>query len=123
MQERRKSVIVVEDEISIRELLGSILELHKYDHIAFCTAEEALEKLLHINPDLALIDYCLPSMNGLTLTEKLEKSHPGLPVILMSGFNLEKESIRRKYASVCDIIDKPFEIEAIVRKIKKGLGD
>src|SRR3954454_7827609 len=85
------TVLIVEDERISRTALAWLLAAHGFRPLAFGTAEEALRA----GPDgarVALLDVDLPGMSGLELAERLERSDPGLRVVLITA--VEGERIR-----------------------------
>ena len=78
------TILVVDDEQPIRQLVTRVLERKGYKVIACGTSAEALQVTETI--DLLLVDLVLPDLNGRQLTEKLRARLPKLPVILMSGY-------------------------------------
>jgi DNA-binding NarL/FixJ family response regulator len=81
------NIFIVEDHPVIRQ--GYALVLRRESDIAICgeagSAEDALVQIPVSAPDLVLVDFSLPGMNGLELTQHLQKEHPGLPIVIISG--------------------------------------
>ena len=82
------TILVVDDEQPIRELVGRLLERRGHRVIVCGSAREALAVTEAI--DLLLVDLVLPDMNGCDLSEALRRRCPHLPVVLMSGYLSEK---------------------------------
>ena len=78
------TILVVDDEPPIRQLLVRILERHGHRVIACGDAASAMAVTDGV--DLLLVDFVLPDLNGRDLTARLRARQPGLPVILMSGY-------------------------------------
>jgi len=78
------TILVVDDEQPIRQLVARVLERKGYSVVACGTSTEALAVTTPI--DLLLVDLVLPDLNGRQLTEKLRERMPLLPVILRSGY-------------------------------------
>ena len=82
-------VFIVEDHDMIRQ--GYVLILAREPDITICgeaaSAEEALGQIPLVAPDIVVVDFSLPGMNGLDLVQRLQEDHPGLPTIVISGHN------------------------------------
>lgn len=113
-----KTILVVEDEIIIRNLLIGIFANEGLKAIGAETAERALA-LLETN-DIALItlDLQLPEMSGLTFLDKLSKAGKNIPVVIISGnIALIPPPVKRS-PLVKQIIPKPFKIPDVISALK-----
>jgi CheY-like chemotaxis protein len=115
-------VLVVEDEDTVRKLVRHLLESKGYEVLEARDGVEALaicEKHRHI--DLLLTDFKMPKMGGRELAEKATPLHPGIRVILMSGYTddlLIAEGIKVKRTN---FLQKPFTSSALLRKVRDVL--
>jgi len=80
-----QTIVVVDDERDIRELLALVLESEGYAVIAVAHAHEVLDILATRQVDLLITDFHMPEMNGAALIAGVRASHPRLPIILASG--------------------------------------
>lgn len=113
---QKKNILIVEDDRGIRNALQEILELENYDVITAKNGEEGLKLLKGDNiPHLVLLDLTMPVMNGAEFLKELkkDKSFTGLPVILLTAAS----DIKIPTVEVTDVLKKPFEIEALLKKI------
>jgi CheY-like chemotaxis protein len=78
------TILVVDDEPSIRQLVARILE--RQGHRVIVCGDGAAALAVTDALDLLVVDFVLPDINGQALTEQLRETRPGLPVILMSGY-------------------------------------
>lgn len=89
----KKKVLIVDDHPSIRFLLGSLVET---DQFTVCgklvDGKEAIEKARGLNPDLILLDYAMPNVNGAEAATVLKRLMPTVPVIL---FTLHEASVNK----------------------------
>ena len=116
-------ILVVDDEPLVRRYAARVLETE-----GFLTSEapdgvEALRLLNEEVPDVeaVLSDIVMPRLNGVELMQVLSRSHPRLPVLLMSGYaNLELEGMG--IAAPCAILAKPFDPERLVEEVRRCLG-
>ncbi|MBI4690220.1 MAG: response regulator transcription factor [Nitrospirae bacterium] len=117
-----KSILLVEDDVEIRESTKLILE-SKYHVLDASNYSEATTKLKsHI--DLAIIDYILPDYDGFELLKELRKVKPTLPVIMMTGYGTEAIAIKAFRSGVTDYIKKPITPVYLMKRLSEILeGD
>ncbi|MDC3425058.1 response regulator [Aquibacillus sp. 3ASR75-11] len=116
----KKKVMIVDDQPGIRLLLEEVLKNEGYEIITAENGKQALDKVLTTEPpDLIIIDYKLPIMDGSTVIKELDARGIKTSVIIMSG--LAEEAIREKdnFDMVKDVFAKPFNIEDARETIKK----
>ncbi|MGQ9509035.1 MAG: response regulator [Thermodesulfobacteriota bacterium] len=119
----KKRILIVEDQSVISEMLKMRLEAHSYEVIAAGDGEEGLKKAYQDKPDLILLDIMLPRMDGYKICQIL-KSDPksqSIPIIILSGRTPQEiEEVGKKVgADVC--FSKPFEADALLKKIDELL--
>jgi CheY-like chemotaxis protein len=119
-QERRKQILVVEDELLIRVLLGDALRDEGYDVIEAVSADEALGILMAGVPvDLILSDVQMPgSLDGLDLLGVIRRRFGSLPVVLTSG-HLEPEAALKKGAT--HFVRKPYRVTTVLELVAAEL--
>ncbi|MEO9004308.1 MAG: response regulator [Ginsengibacter sp.] len=117
-------ILIVEDNLSIRENAVEILELSDYRVLNACNGKDGLEIALAQNPDLILCDIQMPVMNGYQLLKRVRQ----LPALVHSRFvfltaSCEKKDIQKGMEmGADDYIVKPFTVEDLLEKLKKLLG-
>src|SRR5262245_40836461 len=98
MEELKKRILVVDDSESLRDFFQLVLAEAGYDVVTASSGEEGLEKTKALKPDLILLDFIMPGMDGLELLTRLRSdlAPPITPAIICSGFDLsEVASLRR----------------------------
>src|SRR5215471_6776260 len=98
MAEVNKRILAVDDSRELREFFQSVLVEAGYDVITASSGAEALQKINAVRPDLIILDFIMPGMDGLEFLTRLRSDFapPIPPVILCSGFDLtEEEALRR----------------------------
>ncbi len=115
-----RTILLVEDEPSIRELIGFTLDRAGYKIVAAETAEAALGLLNQSRPDLAIVDWMLPGMSGIDLAYYLRKDHllASLPIIMLTAKSEEQDKLQSFDSGVDDYITKPFSPKELVARIK-----
>ena len=122
---KRIHVLVVDDEVSIRESLKGFLEDYGYDVVVAGTAEEALAYISGSEFSAAIIDLRLPRMNGETLIKRASQLRPEMRFIIHTGlidYTLSKELISIGMSKE-DIFYKPVQnLGLVVEGIKRTLA-
>ena len=113
-------ILIVDDELSMREFLKILLE--KDGHIVEIVAEAstALKSAAAKNFDLVISDIRMPGMSGLKLLAELKDNKPDLPVILITAFASPDDAVSAMRNGAFDYITKPFKIDEIKRVIKSA---
>jgi putative two-component system response regulator len=118
---RPARILAVDDEEDVQALLIDALTENGYQVRLAPDAEQALE-LLRFEPfDLVLTDLKMPGMDGITLSSILSQTHPGLPVVLLTGYaqvELARDALRH---GASDFVTKPFTLESLAIVIARNL--
>jgi two-component system response regulator AtoC len=114
------SVLIVDDESSMRHLLSVILVDRGYEARAVATAEEALKELSARDYDLVLTDVRMPGMGGLALVRELQRTTPDLLVVVMSAYGTHDTAIEAMKAGAYDYLGKPFKPDDVVMVLRKA---
>jgi FixJ family two-component response regulator len=117
------TVIVVDDDVSIRRALASQLRILGFDVLVFQSAEELLVSELPIDNACLLLDLYMPGMSGIELCQSLVASGQHLPTILMSGRDDEATRQIIHEAQPIAGLFKPFDQKTLLRAIRKALPD
>ena len=100
------SVLIVDDEEPIRELLGRWVQSLNLQACLASTAEEAVATLNAQHCDLAIIDIMMPGKNGLWLADELRRNHPDVAVVLSTG---NASMIDNTPPPIADLLIKPVQ--------------
>ncbi|MFP4497967.1 MAG: response regulator [Vulcanimicrobiota bacterium] len=119
----KKKILVVEDELQVRELIKVVLKLENYDVEEAGNGVEALQKLEEYMPDIILTDVMMPEMDGVQffLTIRETRKTASIPVIILT---VKGQMEDLKYANLLGVdayITKPFNPNDLVRQIKELL--
>ena len=115
-----RSVLIVDDEESMRHLLSVILRDAGYEARSVSNGEEAMKELAARDYDLVLSDVRMPRMDGLSLLREVQKSHPELTFIVMSAYGTHDSAIEAMKAGAYDYVSKPFRPDEVVLVLKKA---
>jgi two-component system, OmpR family, KDP operon response regulator KdpE len=114
---RRVAVLVVEDEVEIRQQLNLCLGNEGYRVLEATTGEEALAKAADFHPDAVFLDMGLPDMDGLVALHRLrEQSH--VPILIVSECRLESQMISALDGGANDYITKPFSAGELLARLR-----
>ena len=115
-------VLVVDDNRDLGKLTSEILKERGFRvNIAF-DGVSALAKIKQESYDLMILDYRLPGISGLTVLEKTQQIRPNLKTIMISAFGNESTKARAKELGAYAFLDKPFNIDGLVKVVKKTLN-
>jgi DNA-binding response OmpR family regulator len=116
-------ILIVEDDISVSELVKTVLEQENYTVITAPSAEVAKELIQSENPDMAIIDIMLPGQGGMDLILDLHATSPKLGIILTSGkidMNKSTFKVLAHQFGVISILPKPFTIDELLLTVKEA---
>ena len=113
-------ILVVEDEPDIRELLDFAISRSGFSVIEAETAEDALKVLDRGTPELIIIDWMLPGMDGIDLAKQLRADEltKELPIIMLTARGEEADKLRSFEVGIDDYVTKPFSPKELVARIK-----
>nr|WP_298722184.1 response regulator [uncultured Steroidobacter sp.] len=116
-----QTVLVVDDEFGVAEVLQSILEDEGYRVATAINGKQALARLNELTPDLIMLDYMMPIMDG-TQTLAAIRSNPAfatIPIIMMSS--LEEAAVRETCTDYNSFLRKPFRAMAVLKLVAQLL--
>lgn len=108
-----QSVLIVDDEPDIRELLSITLERMGLATVCAATLQEARHKLQQQVPDLCLTDMRLPDGSGISLVDLIQREHPDLPVAVITAHGSVETAISALKSGAFDFISKPIALERL----------
>ena len=113
-----KTILVIEDDISILRGLKDNLEYEGYNVITETNGEKGLQLALKKKSDLVLLDIMLPGMNGYEICRKLKKEKPELPIIMITARGSEMDKVSGLDIGADDYVTKPFSIPELMARIR-----
>ncbi|MFP2932656.1 sigma-54-dependent transcriptional regulator [Pyxidicoccus sp. 3LG] len=115
-----RTVLVADDEPSIRHILTLVLTDRGYDVRAVADGDEALRELAARDYDVLISDVRMPRKDGLTLLREALAAHPGLIAVVMSAYGSQEQALEAVSAGAFDYVQKPFKPEEIVFVLRKA---
>jgi DNA-binding response OmpR family regulator len=116
-----KTILIIEDDISILRGLKDNLEYEGYAVINETNGEKGLQLALEKKTDLILLDIMLPGLNGYEICRKLKNEKPELPVIMITARGSEMDKVSGLDIGADDYITKPFSIPELMARIRAVL--
>jgi DNA-binding NtrC family response regulator len=120
----KQTVLVVDDEPMITAILAAALRKAGYPVVSACGASEAFEicRKPESQITLAIVDYIMPEQNGADLARILKEIHPGIRIVMMSGYTGSDIGSNRLSCEVNGFLAKPFKVETAVAVVESALG-
>lgn len=115
------SVIVVDDEASIRNAVEQWLSLSGFDVQLFSGAQDCLDQLPAHFPGVIVSDVRMPGMDGMALLSRLQQLDPDLPVILLTGHGDVPMAVEAMRVGAYDFLEKPFSPDALLSSLRRAL--
>ncbi|SNB45839.1 sigma-54 dependent transcriptional regulator [Geobacter sp. DSM 9736] len=114
-------ILIVDDELSMREFLGILLQREGYRTSEADTAEVALSMLEKNDYDLVISDVSMPGLGGLVLLERIKQLTPETSVLMVTAFSTAEQAVEAMKLGAYDYIAKPFRVEEIKVLIRNAL--
>ena len=114
------SVLIVEDEPEIREMLNFSLTRAGFTVIQAATGEMALQRLDTALPDILIVDWMLPGMSGVELAKRIRRDEltSALPLLMLTARSEETDVLKSFESGIDDYMSKPFSPKELVARIK-----
>ncbi|HHU12269.1 MAG TPA: response regulator transcription factor [Clostridiaceae bacterium] len=113
-------ILIVDDEQNIVDILRDNLIREGYETIEAFDGEQAVEKALHDNPDLVLLDTMLPRMNGFDVCRRV-RQESSVPIIMLTAKSEEIDKVLGLELGADDYITKPFSVREVLARVKAQL--
>lgn len=118
MAEATSTVLIVDDQDSIRMSLAAVLEDSGYNIIEAENGYQAIDAVKQSSIDLVLLDIKMPGINGVQTFREIKKISPGTAVVMMTGFALEDLVEAALEEGAYSVVYKPFDVEKIISLVE-----
>ena len=115
--EQKKTILIVEDEKNIVDILRFNLQREGYDTLEAYDGEDGLEKARSGKPDLILLDVMLPRMNGFDVCRTLRGEGSNVPVVILTAREEETDKVLGLEIGADDYITKPFSMRELIARV------
>jgi two-component system response regulator VicR len=120
IEEEKKTVLVVDDEVTIVELLKHHLELEGYNVLEANDGITGLETALNERPNLILLDIMLPKLDGLSVCKRIKNVY-NVPILMITAKDTEIDKILGLELGADDYVTKPFSTRELMARVKANL--
>ena len=117
----RARVLLVEDDEGVRRFIAESLEMLGYSVVSASHGREGLERLEDELPELMIIDYAMPGLNGVEVAEAARSRAPRLPIILATGY-ADMEAVHKAF-DPARVLRKPFQINDLDTAVRRALAE
>ena len=118
--ENKKTILIVDDEKTIVEMLVYNLQREGYNTLEASDGEEAVKIALNEKPDLVLLDIMLPKLDGLAVCKRI-RQYMSIPILMISAKDEEIDKILGLELGADDYITKPFSVRELLARVKANL--
>src|ERR1700691_4248545 len=114
-------VFVVDDDLSVRESLESLIRCEGWEPQTFASALEFLARPRALVPSCLVLDISLPGLSGLDLQKKVAVERPDVPIIFITGYGDVPKTVQAMKAGAVEFLTKPFKDEVLVEAVRHAL--
>lgn len=115
----KRTILIVDDELNIREGLCTAVEMEGYAGLQAQNGEEALEIINSENVDLVVTDLRMPVVDGYQLLKKIYTSYPTIPVVVLTGHGTIDDVVEAMHNGAVDFLTKPVDLDRLFVVINK----
>lgn len=110
-------ILVVEDDVPVRNLITTTLRTHNYKYIIAKNGETAVMEAASHNPDIVLLDLGLPDIDGVDVIRRI-RSWSHMPIIVISARSEDTDKIEALDSGADDYLTKPFSVEEMLARLR-----
>jgi FixJ family two-component response regulator len=114
-------VFVIDDDVSVRESLESLIQNEGWHVETFPSAQEFLDRPRRLVPSCLILDISLPGLNGLDLQQRIRAERIAMPIIFITGHADIPMTVRAMKAGAVEFLTKPFRDEVLLKAICQAL--
>lgn len=112
------TIVIVDDEPSIRELVSASLHFSGFDVKTASNGTEAIDVITQTNPDIVVLDVMLPDIDGFTVTRRIRQQGVEAPVLFLTARDDTQDKVMGLTVGGDDYVTKPFSLEEVVARIR-----
>src|SRR5438477_2701927 len=116
------SILIVDDEESIRESLVTLLEMEGYSVETGADGEEGLARIAERPFDLVLLDYALPGMNGMEVLQEIRERDQQLAVIMITAYGTVENAVQAMQSGAANFVQKPWDNEKLLADVRAAVA-
>ena len=113
-------VLLVDDELEFVQAMSERLQMRNFRASLAYTGEEALSIIMEDEPEVVILDLKMPGIDGVEVLRRVKKNHPDVEVIILTGHGTEKDEALTRGLGAFAFLEKPVEIDTIVKAIREA---
>jgi DNA-binding NtrC family response regulator len=117
----KSKILIADDEANIRRMITLLLREQGYEVEAVSNGREAVEALLHFQPDVILLDQQMPILTGVEALEEIKRIRPGQVVVFVTAFGSISLAVDAVKKGAYDFIEKPFDNNNLLMTVKRAM--
>ena len=117
MSNKRYTILVVEDDPAVRNLVSTALESRDYEHLTAATGKAAITSAATYSPDIILLDLGLPDIDGIDVIKRV-RTWTNVPIIVLSARGEDTDKIEALDAGADDYLTKPFSVGELLARLR-----
>jgi FixJ family two-component response regulator len=121
MTEKPPIVLVVDDDVSVRESIEVLLRHEGLDVETFVSAQEFLSRPPVAVPSCLVLDVSLPGLNGLDLQKRIATERHEMPIVFITGYGDIPMTVQAMKAGAVEFLPKPFDDEVLLKAVRNAL--
>ena len=114
-------VFVVDDDISVRESLESLIRSEGWRPETFASAQEFLSRPRALTPSCLVLDVTMPGLNGLDLQKRIARDRNDMPIIFITGYGDVPTTVQAMKAGAAEFLTKPFGDEVLLSALRDAI--
>src|SRR5580693_8824292 len=115
------TVVVVDDDVSVRESLEVLIQSEGWQPALFESAQDFLARLSTVVPSCLILDVNLPDLSGLDIQQRITDEKSSTPIIFITGYGDIPTSVRAMKAGAAEFLTKPLDDEILIRAIRDAV--
>ena len=118
MPENGRSVLVVEDDPEINELVGAYVQIAGFEYESALNGTQAVEKARAVHPALIVLDVMLPDFDGFEVARRLAAGGRDVPILFLTARATTQDKVRGLTLGGDDYVTKPFSVEELIARVR-----
>ncbi|MFH2012411.1 MAG: response regulator [Pseudomonadota bacterium] len=115
---RKMKVLLVDDEEEFVKALAERLEMRDLSSDIVYDGEGALSYVENQEPDVMVLDFKMPGIDGMEVLKKVKEAYPNIEVIMLTGHGTKKDEEEARRLGIFDYMEKPVDIDSLVKRMK-----
>ncbi len=115
------TVVVVDDDVSVRESLELLIQNEGWQPALFESAQEFLARLPSVVPSCLILDVNLPDLSGLDIQQRISDAKSSTPIIFITGYGDIPTSVRAMKAGAAEFLTKPLNDEILIAAVRQAV--